>query len=91
MSCVIEDYEDKRSTAVSLLLQVGALKTCPVHDEIIEGPNDVQGAYKLATSKWGRDEHREFENAREFTDYIQVIYEEYADTECGSCTSVRDA
>lgn len=91
MSYLIEDYEDKRSTAVSLLLQVGSLKACPIHSEIIEGENDVQDAYKLAMFKWGRGEHREFENTREFTDYIQSIYEEYADTECGLCASVRDA
>lgn len=88
---VVDDYEDKRDTAVSLLLQVGALTTCAIHDEIIDGGKDVEGAYKLAMSKWGRGEHREFESAREFTDYIKTIYEEYADTECGACANVRDA
>jgi hypothetical protein len=88
---VMDDYEDKRELAVSLLMQVGALSTCPVHDEIIDGGKDVEGAYKLAMSKWARGKHPEFENAREFTDYIKEIYEEYEDGECGACANVRDA
>lgn len=88
---VMDDYEDKRETAISLLMQVGALTTCPVHHEIIDGGKDIEGAYKLGMSKWAKKQHPEFENAREFTDYIKDIYEEYADLECGLCAKVRDA
>ena len=87
----IDDYNYKREIVLGLLMQVGALSSCPIHDEIIDGPHDVEGAYKLAMSIWARGEHDEFESAREFTDYIKDLFEEYADTECGACANVRDA
>ena len=92
MGGVIRDYEDKRETALSLLLEVGALTTCPIHsDEIIEGSMDVELAYRKAMYLWSKGRHPEFENAREFTDYIKSIYEEYSDTECGLCADLRDS
>ena len=87
---VMDDYEDKRETAMSLLLQAGALTHCPIHDEIIDGEKDVEGAYKLAMSRWAQKKHPEFENAREFTDYIKEIYEEYELGECGLCAKNFD-
>lgn len=86
---VMDDYEEKRETAISLLMEAGALKTCPVHsEEIVDGPNDVVDAYRLAMARWTRKRHPEFENTKEFTDYIKLVYEEYEDGECGSCASV---
>lgn len=88
---VSDDYEDKREIALQLLMQVKALTTCLIHDdEIIDGWNDPVPAYKLAMAKYTRGEYPQFENAREFTDYLKEIYEEYADGECGACTKALD-
>jgi hypothetical protein len=82
---LFDEYSAKRNTALSILFQVGALSSCPIHEEIIDGGKDVTAAYKLGMSKWAIKKHPEFESAREFTDYIKEIYEEYSECECGSC------
>lgn len=88
---VNDDYEDKREIAIQLLMQVGALEICEIHEEIINGSGDPVPAYKLAMSKYTRGAYPQFENAREFTDYIKEIYEEYADCECGLCADFIDS
>jgi hypothetical protein len=85
---VSDDYDDKRDIAIQLLLQKKVLAVCPIHtDEIIGGQSEVFDAYKIAAFAYKKGEYPQFEDQREFTDYLKEIYDEFADCECGICGS----
>ncbi|MEI9689555.1 hypothetical protein [Kosakonia cowanii] len=84
---ILDRAESERDFALSVLLHVGALTTCMIHDDdIYEGNGDLEAAYKYANSQFTRkDNPMSFEDRREMTDIIKSIYEEYCG--CDSCPS----
>jgi hypothetical protein len=77
-----------KETALGILLQAGVLNVCAVHtDTPIEGSGNLEAAYRLGNYKFTAGElDGIFENRREMTDYIKMVYEENADGECNQCT-----
>lgn len=85
-------YEEQRQQALSILLQKNVLTTCDVHeDEIYEGGDDIQSAYKYANYLFSKgDPSFRFDDRSEMAEAIKIIYEEYYSDMCPSCARHMD-
>lgn len=82
--------EEQREFAIQALLSVGALTTCMIHEDVIyEGSGDTEAAYKYANKVFsGNPKSFVFDDRREMTDTIKMIFEEYCG--CDICPSCDD-
>jgi hypothetical protein len=88
-----EEIEGKRTIAEEILIKVGVLARCPIHEDIIlAGGGDIEDAYKLGNYLFtnGKDEwelQHEFRDRREMTDTIKEMFEWHGGgaDECGLC------
>lgn len=85
-------YEEQRQQALSILLQKNVLTTCDFHDdEIYEGGEDIQSAYKYANYLFSKgDPSFPFDDRSDMADTIKSIYEEYYCDMCPSCARHMD-
>lgn len=90
---MMEEDEQKREAARELLIKVGVLTRCDIHEDIIftAHAGDVTDAYKLGNANWN-DLSDLFKDRREMTDTIKAVSEDgdYANDRCEQCASVRD-
>jgi hypothetical protein len=85
---LMEAVEEKRSKATSIALKARVLKSCEHHEEIFEGNQDVQHAYKLGNFQFERDGLGEtFDSRKEMTDYIKEVVEDAPDG-CSLCSKM---
>ena len=86
----LEQSEEKRTFAVSVLLEVGALRECQSHEVQFDG-GDVQDAYRRANALYSDPNSLDvelFESRREMTNAIKETYEELSVIdECPVCAS----
>lgn len=87
---MMERNETLRGIAIGIALEAGALRSCEHHDCVFEGLNDIEGAYKLANSKFSAGLLQEFESRREMTDCIKAVVEDHPASECPRCADLRD-
>lgn len=89
---VFELGEEQRDYALRVLLQTGALTNCMVHEDCIyEGNSELGPAYKIASAAFKRGELDSFDDQRDATDTIKMVFEEYAGIDyCPSCDRHRD-
>jgi len=86
------ERDDLAGVARGVLVQVGALNSCPMHGELFEGNGDVEGAYKLGNYKitQGDIDLGVFDRA-EFSAIINEEFEENSAAEmCGYCAKHLD-
>lgn len=86
-------YEKQRQEALRILLQKEVLTTCDFHDdEIYEGGEDIQSAYKYANYLFSKgDPSFPFDDRKDMTETIQGVYTEYCGCDtCPSCARHMD-
>jgi hypothetical protein len=49
---LMERHESLCGIATGIALEAGVLRSCQFHECIFEGPNDIEGAYKLGNYKF---------------------------------------
>jgi hypothetical protein len=89
---MMDEEDQKREAAVGLMIAMGYLKRCPIHDEIIftTGEKEPVDAYKFGNTHWARYSS-EFESSRDMTDHIKAVSEDgdYMGDECALCDKAR--
>ncbi|MDF3841709.1 hypothetical protein P3W55_08285 [Pseudomonas citronellolis] len=85
---MIEEREDRRSTAIAIAVEAGALEECDHHDgTFFDGGGSVEEAIKLGEEQFSEGEHGDlFDSKQDLVDLIQRVVEELADPEgCPEC------
>lgn len=80
--------EEQRQLALQILLEKEVLTTCDFHDdEIYEGVEDIDDAYKYANYLFSKGEASfPFDDRRDMTDTVLAVYVEYGGCDiCPSC------
>lgn len=86
-----EDHDNKRSIAIAIAVQSGALRSCEAHDTTFEGNKDAQAAYMLGNAQLTAGKHEGvFESRRDMTDTIKEVIDEHIADECPLCAKIRD-
>jgi hypothetical protein len=84
-----EEIEAKHDMAVEIAIEVGVLKRCKIHEDVIlEGGADIEDAYRLGNYKFTNGELEDaFRDRREMTDTIKEMVEMrgYGADECALC------
>lgn len=78
---LLEQAEEDQGEALSLLLELEVLTTCPLHeDQILEGTEDIEVAYRVANSRItsGKITLREDQTRKDYTDVLKEMYDEYS-------------
>lgn len=85
--------EEQRQRALQILLDKVVLTTCRFHDdEIYDGGEDIDSAYKYANYLFSKgDSSFPFDDRRDMTDTILHVYTEYSSSDmCPSCSRYMD-
>jgi hypothetical protein len=89
---MMEEQEQKRSSAISIAIEAGVLGRCEFHDDVVfEGNEDITEAYKLGNTKFTHGElDNVFSDRKDMTDVINEVVKDHPGEECPYCAKIRD-